>query len=113
VTYGSGNFAGAEYRDTVDVGGGLIIPNQSIGVATSSEGFSDVDGILGVGPIDLTIGTLSPLAIEPVPTVTDNLFIDGIIPAAEIGIFFQPTTSAGADDGEMTWGAFSTHNERH
>lgn len=91
----------------MNVGGGLIIPGQSIGVATTSQGFSDVDGILGVGPTDLTLWTLTPLIIEPVPTVTDNLYNYGIIPANELGVFFQPTTSESAiPDGEITWGTF-------
>lgn len=76
-------------------------------MATSSEGFYSVDGILGVGPTLLTIGTLKPLIIEPVPTVIDNLWAYGEVPAREIGIFFQPTTSNGAADGEITWGTFS------
>jgi hypothetical protein len=33
--------------DHVDLGGGLAIKNQSIGVASSATGFQDVDGILG------------------------------------------------------------------
>jgi pepsin A len=33
--------------DLVDLGGGLVIKNQSIGVASSATGFQGVDGILG------------------------------------------------------------------
>ena len=33
--------------DQVDLGGGLVINNQSIGVASRATGFQDVDGILG------------------------------------------------------------------
>jgi len=33
--------------DEVTLGNGLVISNQSIGVATKATGFSDVDGILG------------------------------------------------------------------
>ena len=47
VTYGSGDFSGNEFTDTVSLGGGLTITKQSIGVATSSDGFEGVDGILG------------------------------------------------------------------
>lgn len=60
VTYGSGSFSGTEYLDQVTIASGLVIPNQSIGVASTSSGFSGVDGILGIGPVDLTVGTLSP-----------------------------------------------------
>lgn len=54
---------GTEYTDTVDLGSGLVIKNQSIGVADSvsffpqsfhrfhrpfqAQGFDGVDGILG------------------------------------------------------------------
>jgi cathepsin E len=47
VTYGSGEFSGNEFTDTVSLGSGLTITKQSIGVATSSQGFQGVDGILG------------------------------------------------------------------
>lgn len=47
VTYGSGDFSGTEFTDTVSLGGGLTITKQSIGVASQSEGFDGVDGILG------------------------------------------------------------------
>ena len=47
VTYGSGEFSGNEVTDTVTLAPGLVITGQSIGVATSSEGFEGVDGILG------------------------------------------------------------------
>ena len=48
VSYGSGYFEGEEYTDTVTLGDGLTITKQSIGVASYAEGFSGVDGILGL-----------------------------------------------------------------
>ena len=39
--------AGTEYLDTVTLGVGLAITQQSIGVASSATGFGGVDGILG------------------------------------------------------------------
>lgn len=33
--------------DTVTLGSGLMITSQSIGVASQSEGFDGVDGVLG------------------------------------------------------------------
>jgi hypothetical protein len=59
VSYGSGSFSGTEYTDTVTLSSSLVIPSQSIGVASSASGFDDVDGILGIGPVDLTEGTVS------------------------------------------------------
>lgn len=49
VSYGSGSFSGTEYTGPVVLGGssGLSIPNQSFGVASTAQGFSDTDGILG------------------------------------------------------------------
>ncbi|KAG6885308.1 hypothetical protein C0992_005245 [Termitomyces sp. T32_za158] len=47
VSYGSGIFTGIEYIDEITIAPGLVIPRQSIGVASSSIGFSGTDGILG------------------------------------------------------------------
>ncbi|KAF9061456.1 acid protease [Rhodocollybia butyracea] len=105
VSYGSGSFSGTEFTGPVVLGGGdsgLSIPNQSFGVASTSQGFSDTDGILGIGPTDLTSGTVS--GTGEVPTVTDNLFNNGTIPAESIGISFEPTTGTDLANGELTFG---------
>ncbi|THH08352.1 hypothetical protein EW145_g2760 [Phellinidium pouzarii] len=104
VTYGSGDFSGTEFTDTVSLGSGLTIPKQSIGVASQSQGFSGVDGILGIGPVDLTLDTLSPATGSSIPTVTDNLFSQGVISANEIGVSFEPTTEEVDTNGELTFG---------
>ncbi|KAF8473762.1 acid protease [Gautieria morchelliformis] len=104
VNYGSGSFSGKEFIDVVTFAPDLIIASQSIGVASTSTGFSGVDGILGVGPTDLTQGTLSPATDSLVPTVTDNLFSEGLIPSHEIGVSFEPTTSQSETNGEITFG---------
>ncbi|TFK91007.1 family A1 protease [Polyporus arcularius HHB13444] len=103
VTYGSGSFVGMqEYRDTTTLGD-LIIGNQSFGDAFSASGFSNVDGILGIGPADLTCGTLilSPACI---PTVTDNAFDQGLIDKKIVGIAYAPTTQQSNPNGELTFG---------
>lgn len=92
--------------DTVTISSDLVIQNQSIGVASTAQGFSDVDGILGIGPVDLTQGTVG--SNQPVPTVTDNLFAQGTIANDSIGIFYQPTTDSGALNGELTFGGVDT-----
>lgn len=92
--------------DTVSLGSNLVIQNQSIGVASQAQGFDDVDGILGIGPVDLTTGTLS--TGQPVPTVTDNLFSQGTISSDSIGISYQPTTSDGQLNGELDFGGVDT-----
>ncbi|KZP03468.1 aspartic peptidase A1 [Athelia psychrophila] len=104
VSYGSGSFSGTEYIDQVTITSGLVISQQSIGVASKSTGFSGVDGVLGIGPVDLTIGTLSPDTKSNVPTVTDNLFLAGTIPDHTIGISFEPTTSDSDVNGELNFG---------
>jgi len=82
----------------------LSITKQSIGVASTSTGFDGVDGILGIGPVDLTVGTLSPATGTSIPTVTDNLFSQGSVSANSIGISFEPTTSEAVTNGELTFG---------
>ncbi|KAJ7107809.1 aspartic peptidase A1 [Mycena epipterygia] len=104
VDYECGSSGSNEVLDTVTISPVLVIHNQSIGVATSSSGFEGVDGILGVGPVDLTEGTLSPDTTTLIPTVTDNLFSQGTIPLHLIGISFEPTTVDEIENGEITWG---------
>ncbi|KDQ62683.1 hypothetical protein JAAARDRAFT_121181 [Jaapia argillacea MUCL 33604] len=103
VSYGSGSFSGTEYTDTVTLSPELVIQNQSIGVASTAQGFSDVDGILGVGPVDLTQNTVSNTTT--VPTVTDNLYAQGTIPEEILGISYVPTTTSGAANGELDFGS--------
>jgi len=102
VSYGSGSMTGKEYTDTVTLGPNLVIKNQSIGVASSTQGFQDVDGILGVGPVDLTQGTVSNT--QNVPTVTDNLYAQGTISSDSIGVFYEPSSTANVSNGEITFG---------
>ncbi|KDR85732.1 hypothetical protein GALMADRAFT_53199 [Galerina marginata CBS 339.88] len=104
VTYGSGSFSGTEFTDQVSLGSGLTISKQSIGVASTSQGFQGVDGILGIGPVDLTLGTLSPGTNTLIPTVTDNLFSSGAISAHSLGISFEPSITGDDLNGELTWG---------
>ncbi|GJE89585.1 aspartic peptidase A1 [Phanerochaete sordida] len=104
VTYGSGEFSGTEFTDTVTLASGLVIPSQSIGVATRAEGFQGVDGILGIGPTDLTLDTLRPDSGNTVPTVTDNLFSQGTITEDLVAVSFEPTTSDSITNGELTFG---------
>ncbi|KAJ7913482.1 acid protease [Mycena leptocephala] len=103
VSYGSGSFTGTEYIDEVTLGPGLVIQKQSIGVSSKATGFDGVDGILGIGPVDLTTGTVK--STTSVPTVTDNLFKQQTIPTESIGISYVPTTSGtNAVNGELTFG---------
>ncbi|KAM0154849.1 hypothetical protein ACHAQE_002517 [Botrytis cinerea] len=107
VSYGSGSFSGREYTDTVSFGG-LTVKAQSIGAATSASGFSGVDGILGVGPVDLTQGTVSGL--NTVPTFLDNLKSQGSITSEVLGVYFKPESGSDDNDtnGELTLGGVDT-----
>ncbi|TFK51248.1 aspartic proteinase [Heliocybe sulcata] len=103
VSYGSGSFSGTEYTDRVTLSSNLVINSQSIGVASRASGFGDgIDGILGIGPVALTEGTVS--GVSSVPTVTDNLYSQGTISTEAIGIYFAPTTSESVANGELTFG---------
>ncbi|KAI1791964.1 acid protease [Ganoderma leucocontextum] len=101
VSYGSGQWSGEEWNDAVTLSPDLVIVNQGIGVANSSTGFSGVDGILGIGPTDLTAGTVSDGQL--VPTVLDNAYAQGLIEQDIIGISFAPA-SATHPDGLLTFG---------
>ncbi|KAG1784938.1 aspartic peptidase domain-containing protein [Suillus plorans] len=108
VLYGSGSayFSGIEYLDTVTFGSGLTIPQQSFGVAATTSGtFGGADGILGLGPIDLTAGTLINEPATTIPTVTDNLHSQGTIHREVVSISFEPITVAKeVVNGELTFG---------
>ncbi len=103
VSYGSGQFSGKEYVDKVSFGG-LTVKSQSIGSATSSSGFNGVDGIFGLGPVDLTQNTVSNA--NTVPTFLDNLYSQGSIPSEVLGVYFSPEAGADTNDnnGELTLG---------
>lgn len=105
VNYGSGSFSGNEFTDTVTLSSALVISAQSIAVATSVTGFSGVDGILGVGPVDLTSNTLS--TGQQVPTVSDNLLKQGKISTEVLGVFYAPVSGV-VSTGELTFGGIDT-----
>ncbi|KIK55673.1 hypothetical protein GYMLUDRAFT_175162 [Collybiopsis luxurians FD-317 M1] len=102
VSYGSGDFSGTEFIDRVTLSSSLVINQQSIGVASSSEGFEGVDGILGIGPVDLTEDTVEN--VNTVPTVTDNLFAQGTIAQNLVAVSFAPTDAEVDNNGELTFG---------
>ncbi|KAG2125315.1 aspartic peptidase domain-containing protein [Suillus clintonianus] len=104
--YGSGAFFGTEYTDAFTLSDGLIITDQSIGVSSPSMafGFAGVDGILGLGPVALTEGTLNNQPVTQIPTVTENLYNQNIISQNVVGISFDPITSLTGTNGELTFG---------
>ncbi|KAH7909946.1 acid protease [Hygrophoropsis aurantiaca] len=104
VTYGSGYFSGLEYTDTVTLASTLVITKQSIGDALEYADFEGVDGIVGVGPTDLTQGTLSPDTNAMIPTVMDNALKQGWITEEILGVSFAPATSYNDTNGALTYG---------
>ncbi|KAH9894852.1 aspartic peptidase A1 [Cubamyces lactineus] len=111
LEYGNGAaMAGVEIADTVMLGvePGLSILGQFFGSASRSAGFDGVDGILGLGPTDLTVGTLNPDSTVVIPTVTDNLFAQAAIASEIVSISFEPTTSKETINGELTFGGTDT-----
>ncbi|KAL1710918.1 aspartic peptidase domain-containing protein [Schizophyllum commune] len=103
VAYGSGYFVGEEFIDRVTLSKQLVIDKQSIGVAEISNGIAPFDGILGVGPIDLTAGSLLLNRTEEIPTVTDNLYSQGTIARPALGVYFAPAASD-SPGGALTFG---------
>lgn len=103
-TFGSGSFQGLEYLDQVTLAPQLVITNQSIGGATSSSGFEDVQGILGLGPADLSKGTLLSAPDSLIPTVMDNAVSQGLIKHKVFGISFAPSTKEDDTNGVITFG---------
>ncbi|KAG2073289.1 acid protease [Suillus decipiens] len=112
VVYGGGYIEGFEFLDTVTVGPGLTVIGQSITVADEVEGFDSLHGVLGIGPVALTLETLIEAPTEPIPTVTNNLRRQhpDIIPAEIIGVFFQPYSGSWLHpDGQLTFGGTDSH----
>ena len=81
------------------VGVSLYLTNQHVEEICLGQG---VDGILGVGPVDLTAGTTS--GGGDIPTVTDNLASQGIINTEVLGVSFVPTTSLNDVNGQLDFG---------
>lgn len=73
-------------------------------MADKDEGFRGVDGVLGIGPINLTRGTVSNT--DTVPTVMDNLFSQGFIDSEVLGVYFIPASQEDAT-GALTFGGYN------
>ncbi|KAG2064108.1 aspartic peptidase A1 [Suillus decipiens] len=105
VTYEMGFFTGTVFLDTVTVGPGLTVVGQEIGVAYNAQGFVRYDGVLGIGPVALTLNTLTLTPTVSVPTVANRLAGEGTIEANILGVFFKPYGgSQAATAGQLTFG---------
>lgn len=105
VEYGKAYFEGYEYNDSVTIASGIAISQQSIGVASDSDGIYPYDGILGIGPRNLSVGTLWPDNSSAIPTVKDNLYQEGKISQNLVALYFEPTNSTSAAHGEVVFGS--------
>ncbi|KAG2355049.1 family A1 protease [Suillus spraguei] len=106
--YGGGwfpatSFSGTIFIDTVTLGGELTIPDYELAVASRTRNFR-YDGILGIGPRDLTVDTLRDKP-GTYPTFTECLVNARAIGHNLVGIIFQPITGdPDTDVGELTFG---------
>lgn len=108
VTYGTGFFSGYEYIDQVTIAPDLVIKGQSIGDALEYADFEGVDGIIGVGPVDLTLGTLYPDENAEIPTVMNNALQQGLIPEQVLGVSFAPADTYSDTNGVLTFGGIDS-----
>ncbi|EIW85626.1 aspartic proteinase precursor [Coniophora puteana RWD-64-598 SS2] len=108
VNSGSHSFSGAEYLDQVIIAPGVFL-NQSIGVALSWSGFPEgVDGILGLGPTELTRGTVPSDPIGLIFSVMDTAVYQTKITNNILGISFAPSTNYTQYNGEIGYGDIDT-----
>ncbi|EIN03786.1 aspartic peptidase A1 [Punctularia strigosozonata HHB-11173 SS5] len=103
VDYGSGLFFGEVCTDTVALSPQMAVHNMSVGYGLVTEGFDEVDGLLGIGPKILTWGTVDGMT-DYIPTIIDELAAQGTIPSDMFSIYFQPTTTMSLKNGELTIG---------
>ena len=101
---------GILYTDTVTLGSGLVITEQSIAVGslTNAHPLNGADGILGLGRVNLTLGTLPNEPTTIIPTVTQNLWRQDIISEEMISISFEPVSSTAISYGELAFGGVDT-----
>ncbi|KAG2365298.1 aspartic peptidase domain-containing protein [Suillus spraguei] len=92
------------FINTVTLGHGITIPNYELAVASTVSNFRDSDGVLGIGPQDLTVSTLTNDMPAAYPTFTDWLVTAGAICQNIVGMFFQPLRTGDGDTGQLAFG---------
>ena len=95
---------GIEYTDTFTLGPGLVITEQSIGVGSFTAPLVIADGVLGLGPVNLSLGKLPNEPTMTIPTITQNLWRQDIISEEIVSISFEPVSSAAIVYGELAFG---------
>ncbi|KAG6845568.1 hypothetical protein H0H87_007247 [Tephrocybe sp. NHM501043] len=81
-----------------------VVTSSSVKTADSVATGVNYDGILGIGPVGLTKGTLHPSVNDTVPTVTDTAFEQGIIASNQIGVYFEPYSNTSEQIGALSYG---------
>lgn len=104
VIYGSGQMEGTLYTGPVSLGSGIAAQKQGFALANFAQGFQGYDGILGIGPEDLTLGTILENPTQTIPTITQSLLQSGVIGQALVGVFFEPSSTNTAE-GELSFAA--------
>ncbi|KAG2068570.1 acid protease [Suillus decipiens] len=104
VNYGYGSFKGTIFQDELKIGDveQLTIPGMQFGVASTSKNIA-ADGVLGIGPTLLGLGTLQNFPHHMIQTVTDRLLLQGL-GRPVVGIFFQPLVANQVINGEISFG---------
>jgi len=108
VTYRNSEARGEIVFDNIKIGD-MTITGQIIGNATHTKGFNPgEDGILGIGPTELTRGTIVDQDDLDILTVTDNAEAQELIKSKVIGVYFEPATTYGEVSGEVTFGGYNS-----
>ena len=98
---------GTLYTDSLTLSDGVVIDEQSIGVVS---GNNYADGILGLGPVALTVNTLVDEPTTLIPTIIDNLVEQGAISQRVISYFFAPFLDTAVAYGTITFGGIDPAN---
>lgn len=94
ISYGSGNVTGSLFTDKMKLPGVLSSFDQTFGVANASSGFDGYDGLMGIGPVNLTLNTVQLHHSEEIPTPPDNMLMERIIQKNITGVFLPPVDKA-------------------
>ena len=103
-----GLMLGNAYSDTVTFGDNYHIADQLIGNASEYPDLNGADGVLGIGPVVLSRGTLTNQVRTIIPTVTRSLYTQGTISQELVSLSFEPMSSNEFTYGELTFGTTDT-----
>ncbi|KAN0080233.1 Aspartic peptidase domain containing protein [Tylopilus felleus] len=104
---GTREFQGSQYLDKVTLTPELVITHQSIGsISPDSIGLDTFkfQGILGLGPVSRSRGSLDPNTNALVPTVMNNLKSKGVIAEEVFSVYISPLIGPGTTEGKLIFG---------